>query len=75
VCRSYCRYTTLGVQKVGLLFTTPELRRLSVAWESLSKAYDKVQDAIVSQALDVARTYAHIMQVRRDAAGLRYPAS
>lgn len=58
-------WQTLAVQKTGLLFTTPELKRLSTAWESSSKAYEACQDAIVSQAVEVARTYIGPMQVGR----------
>lgn len=56
-------YTTLTVQKTGLLFTTADLRRLSGKWDGASKAYDEAQNAIVAQAVEVARTYVTPMQV------------
>ena len=55
-------WQTLSLQKTGLLFTTPELRRLGNEWERDQKEYDKIQSRIVSQAVSVARTYAQPMQ-------------
>jgi DNA mismatch repair protein MSH2 len=59
-------YTTLTVQKTGLLFTSSELKRLSGKWDVASKNYEAAQDAIVAQAVEVARTYVAPMQVRPD---------
>lgn len=59
-------YTTLTVQKTGLLFTSSELKRLSGKWDVASKNYEAAQDAIVAQAVEVARTYVATMQVRPD---------
>lgn len=41
--RSNIEWTTLSLQKQGLLFTTPELLKLNKEWERDQKEFDKAQ--------------------------------
>lgn len=55
--RSECSWQALSLQKTGLLFTTTELKKLSLEWECLKKSYEVAHVKVVRKAAQCARTF------------------